>query len=307
MKAVVIGAGAMGCRFGAALHRAGVEVWLYDVAKPHVDAINRDGLRIRAGGEVTALSIPATTDISKVPKVDLAILFTKSIYAKSALEAARDILEDGAAVLTLQNGLGNIETIEQFTPRENIIAGITNYATDLIGPGEIALTGDGIARIMPLSAKREVFAGELARLFTLGGCNTTLSADVMVDIWEKVAFNAAFNALTCITQLPVGGVGATEYGRSLALEIASEVVAVANAEGVNADEERVHKTILGVIGPHADHKPSMLQDRIAHRRTEVDSICGIVVEKARLHSMRADCVNTVYRLIKVVENSYLNP
>ncbi len=305
MKAVVIGAGAMGCRFGSALYRAGCDVYLYDVNRQHVDAINERGLLIHDGSGVEALSMKATSDISDVPVCDLAVLFTKSIYTADALKTAQRVLKAGAKVLTLQNGLGNIEQIEQYAPRENIIAGITNYATDLLGPGEVEFTGKGVAKIMPLDPECLPFGEEVARLFTLGGCETYLSRDVMVDIWEKVAFNAAYNALTCITEQTVGGVGSTEEGRSLSLDIASDVVRVARADGVQADEARVHQTILSVIVPHKDHKPSMLQDRLAGRRTEADAILGMVVKKGEQYNVSCEHVHTIYRLIRMIEHGYL--
>lgn len=306
MHVVVIGAGAMGCRFGAALSRAGASVYLYDVNKAHVDAINERGLLIHEKGETKALKISAYTDIKNVPACELTILFTKSIYTDAALEAAAPILKEGTRVLTLQNGLGNIEAIEKYVPRRNVIAGITNYATDLLGPGEVEFTGDGIAKLMPLDEGGRDFAAEVAGLLSEGGCNTQMSDDVMVDIWEKVAFNAAYNGLTCITELTVGGVGSTEEGRSLCLDIASDVVRVANAEGVSAEEKRVHETILSVIGPHKDHKPSMLQDREAKRRTEADAILGAVVQKGDRHKISCEYVRTVYRIIRMIENAYLN-
>lgn len=305
MRVVVIGAGAMGCRFGVALHQAGAEVYLYDVNKAHVDAINERGLIVHDGDETRVLRLPATSDIGDVPACDLAILFTKSIYTASALTTAAPLLEGDCMVLTLQNGLGNIEAIERFTPRSQILAGITNYATDLNGPGEITCTGNGVAKLMPLDEGKQAFAEQLAELFTRGGCTAHVTDDVMVDIWEKVAFNAAYNALTCITEQTVGGVGSTEEGRSLCLDIASDVVRVAHADGVDANEARVHETILSVIGPHAHHKPSMYQDRMAARRTEADAILGAVVRKGQEKGVPCFHVSTIYRLVKMIEHAYL--
>lgn len=305
MRVVVIGSGAMGCRFGAALFRAGNEVWLYDVSKPHVEAINQNGLCICQGEKQEYLKIPATTSIADVGTPDLAILFTKSIYTQAALESTSGCFGEHTAVLTLQNGLGNIEQIRRYVKPGQIIAGITNYATDLLGPGRIGLTGDGIVRIMPMDQSLTPVAEDVARDLTRGGCNTVISQDVMKDIWEKVAFNAAFNSLTCITLLPVGGVGGAQEGKALALAIGADVARIANADGVAADEEHVRNNILSVIGPHADHKPSMLQDRLAGRRTEVDAIVGAVIEKGRRHGMDTTRLETIYALVKTIEHDYL--
>lgn len=307
MRVAVIGSGAMGCRFGSSLHKAGAEVWLYDIWKEHIDRIKKDGLRVHNGDSTELLRINATTDITEIPRPDVLIIFTKTIHTENAMAEALKVIDKKTVVITLQNGLGNIESIAKHISIDNIIAGITNYATDLIGPGEIEFKGSGVTKIMPLGEYSRPAASEIHALLNSGGINTKISDDVMIDIWEKVAFNAAFNILTALTFLTVGGLGKTPEGLELAKIISSEVIMVANKIGINASIERVHNTIESVIIPHCEHKPSMLQDRLLKRKTEVDSICGWVLKTAKENSIdKTDHLETVYKLVKIIETNYNN-
>lgn len=306
MKIVIVGAGAMGCRYGSAFHKAGAEVWLYDISKAHVDSINQRGLLIHNGKETESVPIPATTEISDVPAPDLAVLFTKTMYTESALRTAVKIFRPDTAVLTMQNGLGNIEKISIFVPQEHIIAGITSYASDLLGPGEIEAKSAGITKIMPLGEEIRNLTLQIAELLNSSGLVTQISENLMKDVWEKVAFNCALNTSTTLTLLPVGKLGNTLYGQELVRMISSEVIRVAHADGVNADEAAVHKLIEQQFRPEVagDHKPSMLQDRLAGRQTEIDAIVGAVIEKAHRHGVPVSCLEVIYRLIKVIEKNY---
>jgi 2-dehydropantoate 2-reductase len=308
MKTAVIGAGAMGCLYGSSLKKSGAEVWLYDVWQEHIDKINRDGLIISDGKYSKKININATTNIEEISNADLIIIFTKSMHTENAILKALKIMNTNTVVLTLQNGLGNIEIISKYINKENIIAGITTYASDLKGPGEIEAKGSGITKIMPLgTASREV-AEVLFKLLNESGINTEISNDVMIDIWEKVAFNAALNTLTALTFLTVGQLGETPEGFELAKTISSEVVKVANAKGIKANEKKVHQIIEDVFDPEmsGDHKPSMLQDRLFKRKTEIESICGQVLLEAEKYNIKVDHIETVYKLIKTIEKNYDN-
>jgi 2-dehydropantoate 2-reductase len=307
-QVLIVGSGAMGCRFGAALFKAGYAVCLYDVSKPHVDAINRDGLLVHSQAGVEKLPIFATYDVEAIPAPDLAIVFTKTMYTESALGAVGSRFLPATVVLTLQNGLGNIEKIARYVDEQRIIVGITTHASDLLGPGEIEAKGSGITRIMPLHESSREMSVQIAEALNAQNMLTELSDEIMKDIWEKVAFNAAFNTTTAITMLTVGQVGASEWGRALLREISSDVVKVANNAGVPADEAYVHSLIESQFSPSmsGDHKPSMLQDRLAGRRTEIESICGEVLRVAQQQGIDVPHVKMVYQLVRTIENNYLN-
>lgn len=218
----IIGAGAMGCRFGVAFAEAGAQVWLYDVWQEHVNQMNANGLVVEdgVGGERT-LEVNAVSDISRMPVSDVVVIFTKSMYTMDAITKAVPIIGRDTAVLTLQNGLGNIEAIREATGNNPVIAGVTNYASDLLKPGRVELKGSGVTKMMALDEGAREKAARLVGLLCAVGHNAMLSDDVLIDIWEKVAFNAALNTTTAITGLTVGGVGSLSESRQLLFDISS--------------------------------------------------------------------------------------
>ncbi|MFA0816529.1 MAG: ketopantoate reductase family protein [Anaerofustis sp.] len=307
MKITVIGAGAMGCRFGTAFADAGAEVWLYDVWADHMNRIASNGLHVHDGfGTERYVKMNATSDIATIPSPDVLVVFTKTIYSEDALKTAKPILGADTVLITLQNGLGNIETMQKICPGQPIIAGVTNYAGDMIGPGEVELKGSGITKMMAIDPDAASAAQIVVALLKQAGHHAELSEDVLKDIWEKVAFNAGMNTVSAVTGLTVAGMGSTEQCRKLLFDIASEAVAVANAEGVPAEEQHVHDVILSVFDPKmsGDHKSSMLQDRIAKRQTEIDAICGEVIRRGQLHSIPTPKAESMYALVNAIQKNY---
>lgn len=309
MIIAIIGAGAMGCRFGASFLEAGSEIWLYDVWREHIQKIQEEGLTIEDDtGEKRLLSFHAVHEIREVPVADIVIIFTKSMYTKAAVTEALPIIGSHTVLLTLQNGLGNIEDIREVTAGKPIIAGTTNYASDLLGPGHVELKGSGLTKMTALDKCVDERAEQLTVMLRKAGHHAEVSRDVMIEIWEKVAFNAALNTTTAITGLTVGGMGKLPVSRELLFDIASEIISVARSEGIAADECRVHKTIESVFDSKmsGDHKTSMLQDRILKRKTEIEAICGKVIELGKIHGVDVPRLECIYALIKTIENNYGN-
>jgi 2-dehydropantoate 2-reductase len=307
MKIAIIGSGAMGCRFGVAFADAGAEVWLYDVWLEHVDNISRNGLIVEDGlGGERVLKMNAVNIISKIPISDVVIIFTKSMFTKDAITKALPIIGEKTVIVTLQNGLGNIEAIQDVTGGKSVIAGVTNYASDLLNPGRVELKGSGVTKMMALDAAASEMAQTLKNMLNKTGHNAKISNDVLVDIWEKVAFNAALNSTTAITGLSVGKAGSIPESKKLLFEIASEVTTVANASGVAASEQHVHEMIASVFDPKmsGDHKTSMLQDRLLKRKTEIEAVCGRAIAIGKEHQIPTPKLECMYALVRVVEENY---
>ncbi|MBV9005892.1 MAG: ketopantoate reductase family protein, partial [Solirubrobacterales bacterium] len=140
MRVCVVGCGAVGSLFAAHLAQAdGVEVWAYDVVRPHVDAINRDGLRLTGEADLVA-SVRATSDSSEIPPCEFGIVATKSLYTRTAIEAAAHAFKDGA-VASVQNGVGNEEVIAEHV--ERVIRGTTFPAGRVLEPGVVHMDTRG--------------------------------------------------------------------------------------------------------------------------------------------------------------------
>jgi 2-dehydropantoate 2-reductase len=306
MKVAVVGAGAMGCLYGAALHRAGAEVRLIDVNREHTAAINRRGLELdtRAGTEI--LPLPALLPEQASGEADLILLFTKTFHTDAALEGVRPLIGSGTHVLTLQNGLGNDEAAARHVPRERVIAGVSTLPSDLVGPGRVRSHGEGGSRIYPAAGGDPAFAQQVADLLTAGGLSTALEPDIRAAIWSKAIFNAAMNTLCALTRRTPGFLGAHDESKALIRTVVLEGVAAAHASGVAVEARPILDLTLVSVTDHADHEASMLQDVKAGRRTEVDAINGAIVRAAQAAGIAVPVTETLWRLVKLEEAKLLD-
>jgi len=305
MYIVSLGAGAMGCLYGGRLSEAGHKVVLVDVWPEHLEAINRDGLVLETaeGTRHIALSARRVEEVKQPP--DLLMVFTKSIHTRQAVESGRHLFGAKTWVLTLQNGLGNVEAVEELVPRSRIIVGTSTCPSDLLGPGRVRSLGIGHTKIFTADERASSGLERVCEALQQAGLQCEMAPNIFAMIWEKLAFNAAVNSLTAATGLSMGGLGATAEGRELACAIAREVVAVANRKGIEARESVVFDTLTATMRDHGDHLTSMLQDLRAGRKTEVDAINGAVVREAQALGMSAPTTNTVYQLVRILEHARL--
>jgi 2-dehydropantoate 2-reductase len=301
----VIGAGAMGCLFGANLNQIPKNnVLLVDTWEKHVLKINAEGLHIDSEDGVERIAVKAALASDTLEPADLVIIFTKSHHTRTALEGVQGIFKADTLALTLQNGLGNAEKLARHVPMEQILVGTTTFPSDIVGPGRIRTEGGGRTRMMSADGVRRPQTDAIADMFDQAGLNCAVVDDIYVSIWEKVAFNAALNCLCAITRLPVGGIGGIDEGRRLAMTVMTEVIGVANHKGVNADLERCQAMIEKAFELHQGHQPSMLQDVLARRTTENDAIAGAVVQEASQLGLSVPVTAALSDLVTVIQKNF---
>lgn len=298
----ILGAGAMGSLFGGRLAEAGHAVTLLDINDAHLDAIRRSGLRLQtdeADRRVHGMRALRPEQADAIP--DLLIVFTKSMHTGAAMAGVRHLLGPDTIVLTLQNGLGSVDAISEFVPAQRLLIGVTTWPADLAGPGHVHSHGEGVVRMMSADGvDRPAVAGTVTAL-ERAGLHCRADADVWAAIWEKVAFNAALNPLCAVTGNTVDQLGNIPDGPALAFSVVAEVLAVARSHGVAVDADKVGASVLHAIGHHIGHKPSMLQDILAARRTEIDAINGAVVAAARRHGVPVPCTESLLQLVRLIE------
>jgi 2-dehydropantoate 2-reductase len=300
----VVGCGAVGSLFAASLAQLDdVEVWAYDLARDHVDAINRDGLRLTGAGDVHGHP-RATTDAAELPACDFGIVATKAMHTDAAVAATAHAFADGC-VATVQNGLGNEEAIARHC--ERVIRGTTFPAGKLLEPGVVQWDVKGDTTFGPFEEKPAPFAEveRLAEACTRAGMPAHAVQDARGPQWRKVIFNAATNPLGALTGLTHGRVCERPDLRSLVTALVDEGKAVAGAQGIvlDADPEEL---IDYAARPEVayGHKASMLQDVEARRATEVDYLNGGIVEYGRRHGIPAPTHEAIWALVKGVEAAW---
>jgi 2-dehydropantoate 2-reductase len=291
----------MGCFVGGCLSATGAAVVLLDVNEVHMAAIRDQGLHLTRDGRISTIRLAVMRPEQLDTAPDLVIVLTKQMHTSAALSALSTPLLAQSWVLTLQNGLGNRELIENFVPAERILLGVTTYPADLSGPGRVASHGGGLVRLMTADGMTRPITDRIVALFNAAGQDCVADPDVQVAIWEKVAFNAALNSICGVTGCLVGQLAAIPQARHLAHAIAAEVVAVARKVGVKADGERVRDAVDHAMVAHAGHKPSMLQDLLAGRPTEIAAINGAVAGAAARIGQPAPLTEALMALIRLCE------
>lgn len=301
MRVLVVGAGAMGCLYGAALHRGGCDVTLVDVNAAHVDAINADGLKLDRRSGVEFLAIPAALPGDAPGPADLVLLFTKTFHTDSALAGVVHAIGPETHVLTLQNGLGNAERIAAHVDRERVLVGVSMLPADFVGPGHVRSHGDGGTKLGMAFGGDDSFARKIAATLASGDLPATADPAVLEAVWSKAIFNAAMNTLCALTRRTPGFFLEQPEARATISAVVEEGVAAAQANGVPIISEPIHALTLVSMTDHADHEASMLQDVNHKRPTEVDAINGAIVAAARSAGVETPVTATLWRLVKLEE------
>ncbi len=304
MRICVVGCGAVGSLFAANLATLDdVEVWAYDLAQEHVDAINRDGLRLTGAGDV--LGRPrATSNATALPPCDFGIVATKAMHTSAAIGATAKAFVDGC-VATVQNGLGNEEAIAAHV--ERVIRGTTFPAGKLLEPGHVQWDVRGDTTLGPFEP-RPAPAAEIERLAeacTRAGMPTEAVADARGPQWRKVIFNAATNPIGALTGLTHGRVCEDPELRALVSGLVDEGKAVARAQEIELDsdpEELIDRAARPDVA--YDHKASMLQDVEARRPTEIDYLNGGIVRFGDEHGVPTPLNRAVWALVKGLERAW---
>jgi 2-dehydropantoate 2-reductase len=304
VRVCVVGCGAVGSLFAANLARLeDVEVWAYDLAQEHVDAINANGLRLSGAGEVVG-RLRATSDASELPACELGIVATKAMHTEPAIAATAHAFADGA-VASVQNGIGNEEVLAVHVGR--VIRGTTFPAGRILEPGHIQWDVKGDTTIGPFEPS-PASMDEIERLAdacTRAGLPTEAVADARGPQWRKVIFNAATNPVGALTGLTHGRVCEDAPLRALVSGLVDEGKAVASAQGIALDADP-EELIDHAARPDVayDHKASMLQDVEARRATEIDYLNGGIARFGREHSVPTPLNDAILALVKGLERSW---
>jgi 2-dehydropantoate 2-reductase len=303
MDIVIIGAGAMGGLFGGLLTEGGHAVRLIDVPGPHLSALIQHGLRLQTDSGDRTIQVSAGPADSFAGACDLAIVFTKGPHTESAVRAASHLIGLSTWILTVQNGLGNEAAIREAAPHARVATGMTSWPADLAGPGHVVSHGHGTVRIWSSEPQPDTAMQQIAAALTAAGLNCVADPQVEVAVWEKVAFNAAMNSVAAVTRLPVGPIADHPAGRLLVFAIVMETLAVAKARGLTVDADRVRQTLEMAFAEHRTHQPSMLQDVLAGRPTEIENINGAIVAYAAELGIDTPVTKSMRDLVRLIAHA----
>lgn len=289
MKIAVVGPGALGCLFAAKLNAAGERVHLVDYRPDRAERLAASGIVVERD-DATATERPGVT--THIPGgMDLVIVLTKA-YATAALRFPPDV-----PVLTLQNGLGNVETLCATVGSARVLAGATAEAATLIGEGRVRHVAPGRTAFGAwTSCDAEPARAALAR----AGFDVEVTQAPGQLIWEKVAINAAINPLTAILNVPNGALLELPEIRALMRDLVVEAAKVAATEGYRFEKSLV-ELAEQVCHATAENISSMLQDIRNGKRTEIDAISGEILRRAQLAALPSPRTRVVAQLVRGLE------
>jgi len=302
VRVAVNGCGAIGSLYAGHLARVpGVEVWAVDPWAEHVDAIRSRGLRVTGQADFTA-GVHARTDGRDLPPCDFGVVATKAGHTRAAVAGAAAALAD-AAVVSVQNGIGNEDVIAGLVPR--VIRGSIVTAGAVIAPGVVRYDAPGDSWFGPFEPRPAAMSevAELARLLTAGGLRTHALEDARGPQWTKVIFNAATSPLAALTGLPVGPLCTDDGLRRQVDGLIREAVAVCEQAGI-ALLRPPADAVEEAIAEAYRHKPSMLQDVLARRATEIDVLNGGVAAEGRRIGVPTPLHDCMVALVKGLEKSW---
>ncbi|HEX9907815.1 MAG TPA: 2-dehydropantoate 2-reductase [Thermoplasmata archaeon] len=295
MRVCVFGAGSLGSAIGGLLS-AKNEVVLVG-RRPHVLAVRRNGLEMR-GDVRRRVVVDARENVDGLPSPDLLLIATKAYDTKNAVSICRRWAGESTMVLTLQNGLGNLEILREWK-KSRAYGGTTTLGANLTEPGVVRLSGLGKTVIG--SDLDEQNAAWLARNFSSSGIPTTVSRDIGREIWEKAVVSASINPTTAILRIRSGRLLESDFTRRFIEEVALESVRVAVAHGLPLRSKEVLSRIRAVAKDTAGNRSSMLQDVERGRKTEISMINGSIARTALLEGVAAPLNSALTVIVEELE------
>ena len=298
-KVAVMGAGAVGCYYGGMLARAGHDVVL--IARPrHVEAIERDGLRMETRTFDEHVRLAASTEPGAVQGANLVLFCVKSTDTEAAGAQMRPHLAPEALVLTLQNGVDNADRLRTVLPPHQVSAAVVYVATEMAGPGHVKHHGRGELVIEPSGAGDAV-----ARALIAAGVPTDISDNVRGALWTKLVINCAYNAVSAIAQRPYGEAVAGEGVKDVMREVVDECLAVARAEGVQLPGD-VHAAVGKIVETMPGQYSSTAQDLARGKRSEIDYLNGLIVRRGQALGIATPANRVLWALVKLMEGKQAN-
>ncbi len=298
VRLLIVGAGAIGCLFAARLKRTGFQITLLEKIQETVDCINADGITVEGVSGQYRVMVPAYS--GRAPhEPDLVILCVKSYDTREASETIRTWLQPVAPILTLQNGVGNIEILQKVFGRERVLGGVTAEGATLVTPGKIRHAGQGETIVGGGKA-----AGEVVSVFEKAGFNIRAVDDIYPFIWGKLIINVGINALAAITRLKNGRLPELKGTRSIMEEAVSEAVTIIKAKNIDIPFPDPLGRVLDVCQATAGNVASMLQDVLNQKKTEIDSINGAIVREGAALGIPTPVNSTLTSLVQAIQETY---
>ena len=297
MRIAVYGAGGVGGYFGGRLARAGADV-RFIARGAHLQALRERGLRVRSVTGDFEVRVPATDDPAEIGSCDFVLFCVKSFDTGAAAARLGPLVGAGTAVVSLQYGVENEETLARAVGEDHVMGGAAFIFAEIAGPGVIRHTG-GPASITfgELDGRASERAQRLLARCEQAGFGAELSADIKTVLWAKLAFICAQAGLTAAVRLPIGEIRGAAAAWVAFGRLVAEVCAVAEAEG-HPVPPAARERALALAQAMPDSFSSLHDDLVAGHRMELDALHGFIVRRAARHGLAVPMSEAVYAILQ---------
>jgi 2-dehydropantoate 2-reductase len=295
MNIVVFGAGAIGSLFGGLLSKQNPVVLIGRT--PHVQSIQQTGLLITGKTQLkrSVYAIDSPNDLPFSP--DIILLTVKSYDTETACDQIRRLLQDGTMVISFQNGLDNLEKIEHAIDKKHILAGVTTHGAFYERPGRIIHTGSGGTYLGEIDGQESERLQLLLQIFNQAGIKTQGSRDIKGEIWKKAIINSSINPLTGFLGCKNGYLLENPLLEKIVESVCMESSGIASSNGILISASDMQSSTKKVINETAENFSSMLQSIQQGKKTEIDSINGVLIRLGTEQNIETPSNQILYELI----------
>lgn len=296
---LIVGTGALGTLFAARLAGAGHRVTMLGTWKEGIVALEKDGARlVDSTGNEQCFEVHATDDPRECAGAQHALVLVKAWQTERAANHLNDCLAQDGLAVTLQNGLGNYETLAQILGAARVALGSTTTGATLVAPGVARAGGEGVVSVQRHEKLVSIESALLSAKF-----NVHLVEDAQSLVWGKLVINAAINPLTALLRVPNGELLNRPSARELMSALAREAADVARAEKIKLPFDDPVAMAKEVARKTAENQSSMLQDVLRGAPTEIDAICGAVAKTGQKHNIETTVNLICWKLVKALSRS----
>ncbi len=304
MRIAIMGAGAIGSLYGGLLKIAGHDVVL--IGRPnHVLSINDSGLKISGVLGEHTIDIEATSNPHDVVHADYVMITTKTY---DTIRAARDIehvVKAGARVVVLQNGLGTERQVAKALGTTAVLRATTCFGAEIVASGAVEVTGQGLTEIGSHYDENMEAVYEFAAALREAGFEVAESDNIDGVVWTKTIVNCGINPVGALTGLTNGEIHSNPALRGLVVKLVEEASLIVERLGIELTTDDPVRYTLGTAKATGNNINSMLQDIRAMKRTEIESITGVVITIGQELGIPTPASRSVFALVRALESKYL--
>jgi len=301
----IIGNGALGLLFASFFAAKNIKVQIITKKESAATGINTCGIFITNLSEEVVNykdNIYASTDYNQLKPSDIVIILTKAYSTQEAIKNNLNFLKKTKTILTLQNGLGNVEILESYLSDNNIIAGTTSVGATATDSNKTKYCGKGMVDIANVNSRKdgECILQELSELFEKSGIRCNIHNNWKTVIWSKLYVNAIINPITALYKVTNGEILENPELTRLAQKTSDEILNLLKTEHIEIQLEHPFDRILKICEITSKNHSSMLQDVLNNKQTEIEQITGEIIRIAKKAGIETPVNSMLYEKLKTV-------